>query len=423
MNAHASPQGPNGEGPLRHLRVLDLTQFLSGPYATQILGDLGADIIKVETPDGDMTRQLPPHFVGPDSAYYLSVNRNKRSLAVDMKTQEGRELVRDLALASDVVIENFRPGVIERLGLSYADLSSQKPELIWCSISGFGRDGPYRDRPAYDMIVQAMSGGMSLTGETDGHSVRSGIPLGDLAAGMYGVIGVLAALADRDRSGKGRCIDIAMLDCQISMLSYQAAYYLASGHVPSRQGRGHDSIPTYRSFTCGDGADVVITANTERMWKALCEVLDRPDLAEDERFRVNQLRYRNREALWEIIEAIFATRPAAAWVEALVAAEIPAAAVNTLDRSLNDQQVLYRNMVLQLAGRDGEVLRVAGNPVKFVGEPEIEHHFPPQLGDDEDLVFSELLKLSPERIGALRESGVIGRRATAAQQGRKEVRA
>ncbi|MDU0340531.1 CaiB/BaiF CoA transferase family protein [Bosea rubneri] len=423
MNAHASPQGPTGEGPLRHLRVLDLTQFLSGPYATQILGDLGADIIKVETPDGDMTRVLPPHFVGPDSAYYLSVNRNKRSLAVDMKTQEGRDLVRDLALASDVVIENFRPGVIERLGLSFADLSASKPELIWCSISGFGQDGPYRDRPAYDMIVQAMSGGMSLTGETDGHAVRSGIPLGDLAAGMYGVIGILAALSDRDRTGKGRCVDIAMLDCQISMLSYQAAYYLASGHAPGRQGRGHDSIPTYRSFTCGDGADVVITANTERMWKALCEVLGRPDLAEDERFRVNQLRYRNRQALWEIIEAIFATRPAAVWVEALVAAEIPAAAVNTLDRSLNDQQVLYRNMVLQLAGRDGEVLRVAGNPVKFVGEPEIEHRFPPRLGDDEDLVFSELLKLSPERIGALRESGVIGRRVTAAQQGQKEVRA
>lgn len=423
MNAHASPQGPIGAGPLHHLRVLDLTQFLSGPYATQILGDLGADIIKVETPDGDMTRVLPPHFVGPDSAYYLSVNRNKRSLAVDMKTQEGRELVRDLALASDVVIENFRPGVIERLGLSYADLSAQKPELIWCSISGFGQDGPYRDRPAYDMIVQAMSGGMSLTGETDGHSVRSGIPLGDLAAGMYGVIGILAALSDRDRTGKGRCVDIAMLDCQISMLSYQAAYYLASGHVPGRQGRGHDSIPTYRSFTCGDGADVVITANTERMWKALCEVLGRPDLAEDERFRVNQLRYRNRQALWEIIEAVFATRSAADWVEALVAAEIPAAAVNTLDGSLTDPQVLYRNMVLQLAGRDGEPLRVAGNPVKFVGEAEIAHRFPPRLGDDEDAVFSELLKLSPERIESLRESGVIGRRVTAAQQGQKEARA
>lgn len=421
MNAYASPQGPTGEGPLRHLRVLNLTQFLSGPYATQILGDLGAEIIKVETPDGDMTRQLPPHFVGPDSAYYLSVNRNKRSLAIDMKTQEGRALVRDLALASDVVIENFRPGVIERLGLSYADLSARKPELIWCSISGFGQDGPYRDRPAYDMIVQAMSGGMSLTGETDGHSVRSGIPLGDLAAGMYGVIGVLAALSDRDRTGKGRCVDIAMLDCQISMLSYQAAYYLASGDVPGRQGRGHNSIPTYRSFTCGDGADVVVTANTERMWRALCKVLDRPDLVDDERFRVNQSRYRNRQALWEIIEAIFVTRPAADWVEALVAAEIPAAAVNRLDRSLADPQVLHRNMVLQLVGRDGEALRVAGNPVKFAGEAEIGHRYPPRLGEDEDTIFSGLLKLSPERIETLRKSGVIGRRAVATKQGREEV--
>lgn len=412
MNVRASPQsnGASDGKPLRHLRILDLTQFLSGPYATQILGDLGADVIKVETPDGDMTRRLPPHFTGPDSAYYLSVNRNKRSLAVDMKTSEGLELVRELALISDVVVENFRPGVVERLGLSHAVLAERKPGLIWCSISGFGQDGPYHDRPAYDMIVQAMSGGMSLTGERDGHSVRSGIPLGDLAAGMYGVIGILAALSDRDRTGKGRYIDIAMLDCQIAMLSYQAAYYLHSGDVPSRQGRDHDSIPTYRSFTCSDGADVVITANTERMWRALCDVLGRPELADDERFRINELRYRNRRELWGIIEAIFATRPAEEWVTALVAAEIPAAAVNTLDRSLSDPQVLFRNMVLQLAGPEGELLRVAGNPVKFAGEAEAEHRFPPRLGDDEDAVFSELLKLDHSQIDFLRKNGIIGKR-------------
>ncbi|MEH2498879.1 CoA:oxalate CoA-transferase [Bradyrhizobium sp. AZCC 1678] len=396
-------------GPLAGLKVLDLTQFLSGPYATQILGDLGAEVVKVEPPEGDMTRQLPPYFVGADSAYYHCVNRNKRSLAVDLKSEEGSALVRDLAVASDVVVENFRPGVLDRLGLRYADIAANKRSLVWCSISGFGQSGPYRDRPAYDMIVQAMSGGMSLTGEADGHPVRSGIPLGDLAAGMYGVIGLLAALLDARRTGHGRHVDIAMLDCQISMLSYQGAYHLVSGHVPGRQGRGHDSIPTYRAFTCGDGADVVITANTERMWQSLCGVLRRSDLAGDERFVVNEIRFRNRIELWAVIEPIFLTRSSVEWVEALRAAEIPAAVVNTLDRSLSDDQVLYRNMVLDLSSPD-QRLRVPGNPVKYVGESEIAHRFPPGLGTDEDEVLSTLLGFSAEKIGTLRRTGIIGPR-------------
>jgi CoA:oxalate CoA-transferase len=396
-------------GPLSHLRVLDLTQFLSGPYATQILGDLGAEVIKVEAPEGDMTRRLPPHFVGTQSAYYLSVNRNKRSLAIDMKNEAGRALVRELALACDVVVENFRPGTLERLGLAYKDISAQKPGIIWCSISGFGQNGPYRDRPAYDMIVQAMSGGMSLTGEPDGPPVRSGIPLGDIAAGMYGVIGILAAVTERQHSGRGKLVDIAMLDCQIAMLSYQAAYCLASGQAPSRQGRGHDSIPTYRAFTCGDGVDIAVTANTERMWAGLCQVLGCAELVEDERFRTNERRYVNRAALWNILEARFLAKPAAAWVEDLLAAEVPAAVVNTLDRSLADPQVLHRNMVLALVGPDSEQLRVAGNPVKFVGEAEPPYHYPPPLGADNRDALSRLLGLSGERIDALEREGAFGR--------------
>lgn len=397
-------------GPLSHLRVLDLTQFLSGPYATQILGDLGADVIKVEAPEGDMTRLLPPHFVGGQSAYYLSINRNKRSLAVDMKNEAGRLLVRELALASDIVVENFRPGVLARLGLSYDDLSVVKPAIIWCSISGFGQDGPYRDRPAYDMIVQAMSGGMSLTGEPDGHPVRSGIPLGDLAAGMYGAIGVLAAHAEAVRTGRGKCIDVAMLDCQVSMLCYQAAYYLASGKAPGRQGRGHDSIPTYRAFPCGDGLEVAITANTERMWQNLCQVLGLPELADDERFAVNERRYANRETLWAILEEAFQRRRAAEWVAALLDAQIPAAVVNTLDRSLTDPQVLHRGMVLDLDGPGGEHLRVAGNPIKFHGENEPSHRYPPALGSDNEAVLAEVLKLPPDEIDALARKGVIAAR-------------
>jgi len=395
-------------GPLSHLRVLDLTQFLSGPYATQILGDLGAEIIKVEAPDGDMTRRLPPHFVGSESAYYLSVNRNKRSMVIDMKSEPGRALVRDLALACDIVVENFRPGILKRLGLSYEDISAQKPGIIWCCISGFGQDGPYRDRPAYDMIVQAMSGSMSLTGEPDGPPVRSGIPIGDLAAGMYGVIGILAAVAERDQNGRGKSIDVGMLDCQVAMLSYQAAYYLTSGHVPSRQGRGHDSIPSYRAFTCSDGVDVAITANTERMFVNLCKAIGHSELPDDERFRTNEKRYANRIALWKILEDAFRAKSAQAWMDALVAAEVPAAVVNTLDHSLSDPQVLHRKMVLELNGPGGEKLRVAGNPIKFSGDSEPHYSYPPTLGADNRSVLSHLLGLTDERIDALAQEGAFG---------------
>ncbi|MGE0566211.1 MAG: CaiB/BaiF CoA transferase family protein, partial [Pseudolabrys sp.] len=376
--------------------MLDFTQFLSGPYATQILGDLGAEVIKIESADGDMTRRLPPHFVGDESAYYLSVNRSKRSLAVDLKSKAGRQLARRLACECDVVVENFRPGVLEKLGLSYVDISAERPDVIWCCISGFGQSGPYRDRPAYDMIVQAMSGGMSLTGEKSGAPVRSGIPLGDIAAGMYGVIGILAAHAERQQSGRGKLIDISMLDCQIAMLSYQAAYCLASGVAPTRQGSGHDSIPTYRTFTCADGVDIAITANTERMWANLCGVLGRPDLVCDDRFCMNERRYTNRTALWEILEPAFREKPANDWADLLVAAEVPAAVVNTLDRSLNDPQVLYRNMVLDLQGAAGEQLRVSGNPLKFVGEEEPSYRYPPSLGADTQEILQSVLGFSPD---------------------------
>lgn len=404
-------------GPLSRLRVLDLTQFLSGPYATQILGDLGAEVIKVESPEGDMTRRLPPHFVGTQSAYYLSVNRNKRSLAIDLKTNAGASLARELALACDIVVENFRPGILRRLGLSYEEISATKPGIIWCCISGFGQDGPYRDRPAYDMIVQAMSGGMSMTGEKDGPPVRSGIPLGDIAAGMYGVIGILAAMAEKEHTGRGKLVDVSMLDCQVAMLSYQAAYFLASGQVPDRQGGGHDSIPTYRSFTCGDGMDVAITANTERMWSSLCGVIGRPELVDDARFRTNEERYLNRKILWDILETSFRAKPASAWVDDLLAAEVPAAVVNTLDRSLTDPQVLHRNMVLTMKGPEGELARVAGNPLKFGGEDEPGYEYPPLLGADTRPILSTLLGLSDARIDELARTGVFGSRETSRPRG------
>jgi len=373
--------------PLDGVRVLDLTQFLAGPYCTQILGDLGAEVIKIEPPAGDSSRAVPPHYIAGDSAYYLSTNRNKQTAVLDLRDDSDREVLHELLRTCDIVVENYRPGVMDRLGFAYESISAMRPEIVWCSISGFGQDGPYRDRPAYDMIVQALSGGMRLTGERDGKPVRAGVPLGDLAAGMYGVIGILAALDRRRRTGEGDYVDIAMLDCQVSMLSYQAAYHLHSGAVPGPQGRGHDAIPTYRCFTAGDGIDVAVTANTERMWISLCEVLDRGELVSDPRFATPGDRLRSRDVLEPILEEAFLARSADEWVDLLEEAGIPVAPVNTLDRALRDPQVCHRGMVLDLAGdAPGERARVVGSPLRFARASGRPQRYPPHLDQDAELI-------------------------------------
>ena len=402
-----SAAGESAGGPLSGIRVLDLTQFLAGPFATQIMGDLGAEVIKVESPSGDWSRTLPPHFIGDDSAYYLSINRNKKSIVADMKSAEGLALVKRLVAVSDIVIENFRPGVLDRLGLEYAVLAKQSPGLIWCSISGFGQDGPDRDRPAYDMIVQALSGGMSMTGEAGRAAVRAGIPIGDLCAGMYGVIGVLAALQERHRTGRGRLIDIAMLDSQVAMLCYQAAYFLHSGVEPGRQGRGHASIPTYRSFDAGNDTELVITANTERMWQALCGVLGLDGLTQDPRFLTNDDRYANRFELWPLLEAAFQTKEAGAWVPLLLEAGIPVGRVNTLQAALSDPQVVHRGMVMELRSGDGKTIRVAGNPITFPGAERVEPVYPPALGRDSRAVLESVLGMGADEIDAAIAAGVV----------------
>lgn len=392
---------PKNARPLAGIRVLDLTQFLSGPYATQILADLGADVIKLEPPSGDPIRAVPPHFVGGDSVYYLCINRNKRSIAIDMKSDAGRALVKRLALASDIVMENFRPGVLDRLGVSADALRKEKPSLIWCAISGFGRDGPYRNKPAYDMIVQALSGGMSLTGESGGAPVRAGIPIGDIAAGLYASIAVLAALNKRHATGAGETIDIAMLDCQAAMLCYQAAYYLHSGVVPGPQGRGHESIPTYRSFEAKDGIHIVITANTERMWQGLARALQHEEWLSDPRFTTNTERLANKHVLWPLLEDAFRARTADQWVTALEAEEVPVGIVNTLDRVMKDPQIRHRDMVLDLEADDGRRASVAGNPIKLKDSPPEEARYPATLGTDTAAVLKDVLDLSPDQIADL----------------------
>jgi len=399
---------PQDTRPLSGYVVLDLTTFLSGPYCTQVLGDLGARVIKVEAPAGDSSRHIPPHFVGPDSAYYLANNRNKESVSLDLKRPGGIALLRRMIAAADVVVENFRPGVLERLGLELSQIREQHPGLVWASISGFGQDGSMRRRPAYDMIVQALSGVMSLTGERDGASVRLGIPAGDTVAGLYAAIAINAALADRERSGAGRYIDVAMLDCQLAMLSYQSAYSLIGGVTPGHQGAGHDSIPTYRSFLAGDDREFVVTANTDKMWEAMCGVLGLPELAEDPRFADGKLRHRHREELWGILEPAFRGGGAAAWVERLTAAGVPAALIKTVPEALEDARHSGRHMITPMHGDFGEEIEVVGNPIRFGGgEGPAAAGYPPRLAQDTEPVLRGWLGLSEEELGEAVEQGAV----------------
>ncbi|WP_424139527.1 CaiB/BaiF CoA transferase family protein [Roseomonas chloroacetimidivorans] len=403
-------QNASRAAPLSGYRVLDLTTFLSGPFCTQILGDLGAEVVKVETPEGDSSRDIPPHFVDGDSAYFLGINRGKRSLVIDMKRPEGLALATRLIAEADVVVENYRPGVAARIGLDIQALRAAHPRLIWASVSGFGQTGPWRDQPAYDMIVQALSGVMSLTGEPGRPAVRLGIPAGDMVAGMYATIAINAALADRERTGEGRVIDVSMLDCQLAMLSYQSTYALVAGVTPQPQGARHDSIPTYRSFVAGDGRELVVTANTERMWRGLCEALGREALPADPRFATGARRLENREALWPILEEAFLARDAADWIAPLQERGVPVALIKTVPEALADARMAGRGMVQPLLREDGTRIEVVGNPIKFVGETSPEPGYPPRLGEDAVRVLGGWLGLDAAEVEALRADGVVAPR-------------
>jgi CoA:oxalate CoA-transferase len=386
-----SPFSGSAAGPLAGIRIVDFTLFLSGPFATQILGDLGAEVIKIEPPDGDMSRTIPPGFVDGSSTYFGSTNRNKKSVVLDMRSPAGLEAALRLIDEADAVIENFRPGKLARLGIDYASASARKPALVWASVSGFGQDGPLRDRPAYDMIVQAMSGVMSITGEPDGEPVRTGIPVGDLGAGLYAVIGMLAALLEARSTGRGRLVDVAMLDVQVAMLSYQAASYLQTGKPPGRQGSAHDFIPSYRCFESRDGKRIAVTANTEAMFKGLVKVIGIGHLADDARFANAGQRYAHRDVLVQMLAEAFARHDAAAVVEALIAAEVPAAAIDDLGAVFDNPQVLSRGMRLALQGEeDGQRMAVAGNPIQFDPPGRTRHSFPPRLGEHTQEVLDGL---------------------------------
>lgn len=393
--------------PLADYRILDLTTFLSGPFCTQILADLGAEVVKLEAPEGDSSRHIPPHFVGDDSAYFLGINRNKRSVALDLKQPEGLALARRLIGEADVVVENFRPGVTSRIGIDIKALTQANPRLIWASISGFGQTGPWADKPAYDMIVQALSGVMSLTGEVGRPAVRLGIPAGDMVAGMYAAIAINAALADRERSGAGRVLDISMLDCQLAMLSYQSTYALVAGVTPQPQGARHDSIPTYRSFQARDGRELVVTANTERMWRGLCEGLDVSALIADPRFADANGRLVNREALWALLEAAFLRKDAVEWIGPLTLRGVPVALIKTVTEALQDARESGRGMVEHLNDPKGGGIDVVGNPIKFIGAPAAASSYPPALGQDAVTVLADWLSLDESAVQALVSKQIV----------------
>ena len=363
-------------GPLSHLKILDLSRVLAGPWATQFLGDLGAEVIKIEKPgQGDDTRAWgPPWFESGVSAYFTCTNRNKRSLAVDFTMPDGAARIRELAAEADVVIENFKKGALARYGLDYPSLKAVKPDLVYCSITGFGQTGPYADRAGYDALIQGMGGLMSITGEADGEPMKVGVAVVDLFTGMYAASGILAALAHRDRTGEGQQIDLALFDVQAAMLANQAANYLATGRAPKRLGNAHPSICPYQAFEAEDGYLILAVGNDEQFAK-FCRVAGHPQLARDPNFATNPARVANRQHLIGLLSELFLSRPRDWWIGELEAVGVPCGPINTLDEVFSDPQLLSRGMVLE---QDG--LKMVGNPLKFSGTPLGDPLSPPTLG-------------------------------------------
>ena len=390
------------------VRVLDLSHMLAGPYGSMLLADQGAQVIKIEEPQGgDPMRVMGPPFL-PDgeSAYFLAINRNKKSVALDLTTDGGRRVFHDLVAHADVVWENFRPGVMMRLGCDYATLAALNPGLVMCSISAYGQDGPYRDWPAFDLALQAMGGAMSITGERGGAPMRMGLPMGDLAGGMFGSFAVAGALFRRARTGRGAHLDLSLLDCQVALLSYLAQYFWADGNVPRPLGSGHASVVPYQALATQDG-HLILAIFAEKFWTAFCEAVAHPEWAADPRFRTNPDRVAHREALMPLVERVFAERTTADWLERLRAAGVPAAPIQSVDRVLADPQVRHRRMVVELTHPAHGPLPTLGTPIKVDGQLELPVTPAPRLGQHTEQVLTELLKYSGECVAALRQQGAI----------------
>jgi crotonobetainyl-CoA:carnitine CoA-transferase CaiB-like acyl-CoA transferase len=396
--------------PLQDIVILDLTHMLSGPYGTMLLTDLGARTIKVEPPGtGEATRQLlagdPDYSRGGMGAYFLTLNRGKESVCIDLKTEQGREVFLDLVRGADVVFDNFSVGVTRRLGIDHEALAAVNPRIITCSVTGFGETGPDTNRPAFDQVVQAMGGGMSITGTPDAAPLRSGIPIGDLGGGIFGAMGVLAALQARERTGVGQHVDVSMLDAQISMLNYMATMHLMSGHIPERIGNSHFVHVPYNTYRTSDGY-IVIACIGDAFFERFLQVVPRPELMKPE-YRQQPARYAERESIDRVINEHLRGNTTQHWLEVLRTARIPCAPVNDFAQALSSEQVLAREMVVEVPLHTGETVRMPGNPMKFTAAQSGPIGSPPVLGEHTERVLTEVLGYASNRVQALREAGAI----------------
>lgn len=394
-------------GPLDGVRVLDLTRVLAGPYCTMFLGDLGAEVVKVEQPQvGDDTRGWGPPFVGGESAYFLCVNRNKKSLVLNLKSDEGIELLRRLAKAADVLVENFRPGTMERLGLGEKELRGINPRLVYASLSGFGADGPMRDWPGYDLIVQAWGGLMSITGMPDGEPTKVGVAIVDIVAGLMLGKAIVASLFAREQLGVGQRIDTSLLEAEVACLINVGSNYLVEGKIPSRWGNAHPNIVPYQSFKTANGY-LVIGVASEGIWRRLCQAIGKAELADDPRFAKNSNRVENRVALVGLLSEIFLRRDTDTWMSLFNAAGVPCAPVQTIDQVFSDPQVHHREMLVEVEHPTAGPVRMAGMPVKFSTTPASIRLPPPLLGQHTEEVLETWLGMGRDDIKGLRRKSVV----------------
>lgn len=392
---------------LEGVRVLDLTRALAGPFCTLMLGDYGADVIKIELPgSGDDTRTWGPPFIGEESAYFLSINRNKRSLTLNFREPKAVEVFLKLAKDADVIVENFTPGVMQRLGIDYETVKGVNPGIIFCSISGFGQTGPYKARPAYDQIMQGISGLMSITGEPAGEPEKIGIAVTDIGAGMWAAFSVLAALRHRYETGDGQYIDVAMLDAQVAWLTYQAGYYFANNAPPQRLGKAHPTLVPYQGFMGSDGKYFNVAVGSERLWERFCQGVGREDLKDDPEYATNGDRVRNRGKIVPLLQEFFLTRPSVDWVADLQAVSVPAGPINDLADVFSDPQVLHREMFLEMPHPTLGSIKQTGLPLKFSATPGSLERHPPLLGEHNEEILAGL-GYSEGEIRQMAEGAVI----------------